>query len=73
MAEQTWPIPDEEILRIQQEGRAAALRGDRPDACPYRPGSGPGEEADRFRQLMWIRSYRHARAEIEAARKTPPS
>lgn len=68
MIEQKWPIPDDEIRRTQQEGRAAALQGERPTACPYRPGSNPEDADDRFRQLMWLRGYRHARAEIEADR-----
>lgn len=66
-----WPIADDEILRAQQEGRAAALQGDRPDVCPYRPGTGAREAVDRFRQLMWLRGYRTARAEIEAGRDQP--
>lgn len=66
-----WPIPEDEIRKIQQAGQDAALAGQRPDACPYRPGTGPADTEDRFRQLMWIRGFRNARAQVEADRPEP--
>lgn len=67
------PASPEAIGHAQQQGRSAALKGQPVSACPYRlkgQESVAESEETRFLQLMWIRGYRHARAQLDAARES---
>lgn len=66
-----WPVPPAEIIPAQTAGRGAALDGRPVAECPHRlTGQENATEAEqtRFLQLMWLRGYRHARAQLDAAR-----
>lgn len=63
-----WPLDPAEIVQIQQAGDRSARVGESVSVCPYRVGTGDGDEVARFRQLMWVRGYRQARGEMEAGR-----
>lgn len=69
--EPSVPASTEEILDEQQAGRQAALNGTPVSDCPHRlNGRETAAEAarTRFLQLMWLRGYRHAQAQMEATR-----
>ena len=70
------PLTIQEKLDAQAAGRAAALAGLHPGTNPHRLSDVLDQDPDRVAklQLMWVRGYQQARAEIEAARptRTPP-
>lgn len=70
------PATTEEILAEQQAGRQAALSCSPVSDCPHRlNGRETAVEAakTRFLQLMWLRGYRHAQAQMEATRPDRPA
>lgn len=74
MTGQELPASTEEILTEQQAGRQAALGGVSMSQCPHRlNGQEAAAEAarTRFLQLMWLRGYRHAQAQMQADRPAP--
>lgn len=71
MSNPDLPATTEEILAEQQAGRETALAGSPVEGCPHRlNGRETPAEASRtrFLQLMWLRGYRHAQAQMEATR-----
>lgn len=70
-----WPIPPADIIPAQTAGRDAAIAGQPVEKCPHRVTGqeNPAQaEQTRFLQLMWLRGYRHARVQLDAARAKDP-
>ncbi|WP_157985253.1 ribosome modulation factor [Lentzea terrae] len=64
------------VIDAQKQGRAAALAGNGPDACPWKTPAADREHAQR---AMWIRGYAQGRTELrhagehrESPRQSPP-
>ncbi|WP_394329944.1 Rmf/CrpP family protein [Amycolatopsis keratiniphila] len=56
------------VLEIQENGKRAALSGERIENCPWH---NPKNETDRAKRDMWIRGFAAGRTDLRTRRSSP--